>query len=113
MALPHPLQKCAAQTFKFPHWQQKRPELVTGTRRTGTGLVPGAHAQMKATIQPTTVQPKNRLTRKISPASDLFLPISEGRKYIKQMNRRKSIEPSFHSGGQFSPLPEYTLTAAE
>src|SRR5258706_1309026 len=70
---------------------QKRPELATGTNRTGTGRVSAAQAQMNATTQPTTVQPSNRFTRKIRPASDFSRPIIVGRKYIKPRNSRKSM----------------------
>jgi len=76
----------------FNAWlEQNRPELVTGTRRTGTGRVCAAHAQINATIQPTTVQPKSRFTAKINPASDLSRPMIAGRKYIRPRNRKKSM----------------------
>src|SRR5262249_45040891 len=80
MARPQAAQKWAPTTLSVPHWLQNRPELATGTKRTGTGLTSPAQAQIKAAIHPTTVQPRRRFRAKIAPASDLFRPMMVGRK---------------------------------
>jgi len=83
---PHAVQKCASRLANIPHWQQNRPPATTGTSL--TWLYDSAvHAHRNAITHPMNVQPRNRFSRKIPPASLLFRPIIDGRKYsrIKQI----------------------------
>jgi hypothetical protein len=85
--LPHMPQKCAPEGESAPHWLQNRPPL-TGTNRTGTYLS-AEQAQIKATNQPITVQPRMKFTRKMPITSALCRPIMVGRKYRSAQRIRK------------------------
>jgi len=88
-ALPHAAQKCAPAAETAPQWEQNRPEL-TGTPGMATYLS-GERAQMSATIQPTTVQPNSRFTKKIPMTSALFRPRIVGMKYSRPKRIKNRI----------------------
>lgn len=63
--------------------------VVTETDIGAGGRASTVKAQASATTQPTSVQPRNRLTMKMAVAFFLLRPMIEGRKYSKRAQNRK------------------------
>src|SRR5579864_2763718 len=106
MFAPQAQQKCATPGPVAPQRLQYRAG--PGAARIGT-RTSAVQAQIKATIQPITVQPSKKFSRKMPANGRLLWPTIEGRKYITPQKTMKNMlallsravsgEPALHRSG--------------